>query len=101
MTDRIAIRSKIIPLRYVPADNPRGFREDRAVLTVSVSILEGDAPIQVTGCGINHARFRSLEEVHRTFCTFLAPIRLDYGACDMIAECLAELGFERPRGYFA
>lgn len=100
-TDKTAIRSKVIPLCYVPADNPKGFREYQAILTVCVSILQGDAPIQVTGCGINHARFKTLDEVHATFCAFLAPIRLDYGACDMVAECLGELGFQRPSGYFS
>lgn len=95
----MAYRTKTVMLCNKDPDGP-GYINTRVELSMSVSVQQGSSPIVVRGYGINEARFATLQEVHDTFCRFLAPIRLDHDGCNEIAACLEELGFERPRGYF-
>lgn len=70
--------------------------------TLWVSIEEGGAkPVVIRGFGFNEARFASLEEVYGLFChPICAAIRLDYNVCDLILQCIEELGFDRGYGHW-
>lgn len=74
---------------------PEGtYIEPRIERIMSVKILNiAHWPIEVSGFGLNEARFASLDEVYETFGGgSLAKIRLDDNANDLILECIEELG---------
>ncbi len=76
--------------------------EPRVSRTITVNVLDVmQWPIEVKGFGLNEARFDSLEQVYEFFGGgSLARIRLDYDGNKLVIECIEELGFVRPTGYF-
>jgi hypothetical protein len=74
--------------------------EPLVVRTISVS--EVDCPLRyvVRGFGINEAGFESLDAIYALFGGTIPRIQLDYGGNKLLMECLEEMGFVRPTGYF-
>ena len=95
-----ASRTKLVQVYIHPPDGDKAYSVDTE-LTIRVSIGKGDLPVMVQGFGLNCCYFSGLDAVWRTFCLpFSSPIKLDNHGCELIKECLNELGFKRPSGYW-